>query len=65
MDNTGKTHVIKIERKFVGDILSGRKKAEIRYNDRLYQTGDILSFWIVATADALASNWVVLSIERI
>ena len=39
-----KTHEIKINDWFVVDILSGRKRIEVRKNDRLYQTGDLIKF---------------------
>lgn len=39
-----KTHEIKINDWFVSDILTGRKRIEVRKNDRLYQTGDLIKF---------------------
>jgi len=39
-----KTHTIKINDWFVDDILSGRKRIEVRENDHLYQTGDLIKF---------------------
>lgn len=35
-----KAHEIKIEEQFFRDIKCGKKKFEIRYNDRNYQVGD-------------------------
>jgi ASC-1-like (ASCH) protein len=39
-----KTHTIKINDWFVDDIISGRKRFEVRKNDRLYQAGDLIKF---------------------
>ena len=39
-----KTHTLKIEPEYLENLISGRKKFEIRYNDRDYQLGDILEF---------------------
>lgn len=38
-------HKLKIEANYLSNLLEGKKKAEIRYNDRDYQPGDILEFW--------------------
>lgn len=38
------THRIKIQNEYFENLLTGLKKAEIRYNDRDYQVGDILDF---------------------
>lgn len=37
-------HELKIENQFLFDLLEGRKKAEIRKNDRNYRVGDYLFF---------------------
>lgn len=37
-------HILKIEREYLINIVSGTKTAEIRYNDRDYQVGDVLDF---------------------
>ena len=39
------THKLKINAEYLQNLLEGIKKAEIRYNDRDYQRGDILEFW--------------------
>jgi hypothetical protein len=36
------THNLKIKSEYFMDVVKGIKKAEIRYNDRNYQVGDIL-----------------------
>ena len=36
-------HELKIKSKYFMDVARGRKSAEIRYNDRNYRVGDILS----------------------
>lgn len=42
-----RTHTIKIRRDFADDILIGRKRFEIRENDRGYQTGDYVIFKVI------------------
>jgi len=37
-------HKLKIEENYLRNLVSGKKKAEIRFNDRDYQVGDILRF---------------------
>jgi len=37
-------HDLRIERSYLGNLLSGRKKVEIRLNDRDYQNGDTLRY---------------------
>jgi len=37
-------HKLKIEDNYLEHLLEGTKKAEIRLNDRDYQTGDVLEF---------------------
>lgn len=41
-------HELKIEPNYLAHLMDGTKKAEIRYNDRDYQLGDILEFWFSA-----------------
>jgi len=40
-------HNIKINHRFVSDILNGNKRFEIRSNDRVYQKGDYIRFSVV------------------
>ena len=37
-------HKLKIEPQYLDNLLNGRKKSEIRLNDRDYQLGDVLEF---------------------
>jgi len=37
-------HNLKIKQEYLDNLLSGRKKVEIRVNDRDYQKGDTLKF---------------------
>ena len=37
-------HTLKIEPQYLENLLDGRKRCEIRYNDRDYQLGDELEF---------------------
>lgn len=73
-----KIHFLKIEQKYLDDLLSGDKKSEIRYNDRDYQVRDILQLRVVGTDRSypfrithihsglgMNKDYVALSIERI
>lgn len=42
-----RVHNIKVLDVFADDILSGVKSFEVRLNDRMYQTGDIISYTVV------------------
>ena len=37
-------HKLKIEPQYLENLLNGRKKSEVRLNDRDYQLGDLLEF---------------------
>jgi ASC-1-like (ASCH) protein len=37
-------HKLKIRSRYLDDLISGKKKAEVRINDRNYQVGDMLEF---------------------
>lgn len=37
-------HTLKIDKNYLENLVSGRKKAEVRINDRDYQLGDTLHF---------------------
>lgn len=39
-----KIHELKLREWFADDVLSGRKRIEVRINDRCYQTGDFIKF---------------------
>lgn len=41
-----KTHQIKLMSWLAEDVLSGRKRVEVRENDRLYQAGDLIKFMV-------------------
>jgi hypothetical protein len=43
-DTKPKVHELEIEKQYLDALLSGEKTFELRYNDRNYQKGDILSF---------------------
>ena len=40
-------HDIKIRRKFYDAILEGRKKSEVRKDDRHYRVGDLIRFHVI------------------
>lgn len=46
-----KTHELKIKHEYFEDVISGRKKFEIRKNDRDYEVGDILRLNEIADED--------------
>ena len=39
------THTLRIDYEYLKNLLDGRKKVEIRFNDHDYQIGDILRFY--------------------
>ena len=41
---TIRIHYLKLNIDFCDDVLSGNKNFEVRYNDRGYQTGDLIEF---------------------
>ena len=65
-------HELKIEKQHLENLLSGKKKAEVRYNDRYYQVGDILEFGRnihflithIHSGLGMKEPFVVLSVER-
>lgn len=57
-------HTLKIEQNYLKNLLSGVKKAEVRYNDRDYQVGDTLKFWI-SDFEINKSKWVKFKITHI
>lgn len=71
-------HELKIEKQYLDNLVSGRKKAEVRINDRDYQLGDEIKFTDHSELTAehyyftvthvhsglgLRENYVVLSLE--
>ena len=73
-------HKLKIEPQYLDNLLSGKKKAEVRLNDRDYQVGDILKFedyreiepkthcfaiTHIHSGFGLDRNYVVLSVEQV
>ena len=69
-------HCLKIEENYLKNLLSQKKKCEIRFNDRDYQFGDILEFadplgelhrftvTHIHSGLGLKEGYVVLSVER-
>ena len=69
-------HCLKIENNYLENLLAGKKKCEIRFNDRDYQRGDILElcgemgdlyrFAIthIHSGLGLKDGFVILSVER-
>ena len=39
-----KVHKLKLNPQWIDSITTGKKKAEIRYNDRNYKVGDVIEF---------------------
>lgn len=69
-------HYLKIEKVYLDNLQDGRKKVEIRYNDRDYQIGDLLLFNIpdgyikfkithIHSGYGLKEGYVALSIKKI
>ena len=74
-------HELKIGREYLKNLVAGRKKAEVRYNDRDYQVNDTLVFNHCGVEDGeyefvfgvthvhsglgLADGYVMLSVVRI
>lgn len=73
-------HKLKIKPQYLDNLVSGKKKSEVIFNDRDYQTGDILIFLGSHTLDfsefhyrithvhsglGLKENFVVLSLENV
>ena len=73
-------HKLEIENNYLQNLLSGVKKAEVRFNDRDYQVNDILEFWDYSDLHPKCSqfrvthihgglgverNYVILSVEKI
>lgn len=50
------THEIKLHRRYCDRVCSGDKTAELRYNDRDYQKGDIIHFIPVDDKDIVETN---------
>lgn len=68
-------HKLKIEPNYLFNLLDGRKKSEVRVNDRDYQKGDILEFvdsdgiypfeiTHVHSGYGLREGYVLLSVKR-
>lgn len=41
-----RTHELKLSREFQEPILNGEKTFEVRFNDRGFQKGDYVKFWV-------------------
>ncbi len=70
------THKLKIGENYLENLKDGRKKAEVRLNDRDYQVGDWLEFvdgagkaefriTHIHSGLGLQDGYVILSIERV
>lgn len=57
-------HELKIEPEYFDNLVSGRKKAEIRLNDRDYQVGDEIQFYNILHA-RIGSNSPIFVITHI
>lgn len=47
-----RTHIVKIDRCYFENVSSGRKRFEIRYDDRDYQVGD----WLILDCSEITSK---------
>lgn len=72
------THELKIKSFYLEQLVEGSKKSEVRFNDRDYQKGDILSFshydendiqfevtHVLHYPEGLKEGYVVLSVKNI
>lgn len=71
-------HTLRIEKQYLVNLMLGRKKCEVRYNDRDYQLGDVLEFYDsekeedvrftithIHSGLGLQDGYVVLSVEAL
>ena len=68
------SHELKIKPEHLINLISGRKKAELRWNDRDYQVGDTITFYewgfvckvthITNFPEALHDGYVCLSVTQ-
>jgi ASC-1-like (ASCH) protein len=58
------THKLKIQPEYLANLMQGRKKVEIRNNDRDYQIDDILEFWHSGT-DSGIGEFILYKITHI
>ncbi len=49
-------HVLKLDERFAGEVLRGRKRFEVRFNDRCFQRGDEVQFVIVNSEGSPVSD---------
>ena len=40
-------HILKLNARFAGEVVRGRKRFEVRFNDRCFQRGDEVKFTVV------------------
>ncbi len=59
------THTLKIEDNYLKRLLNGKKKSEIRFNDRDYQLGDVLEFPDYEYSEPCDMNYVHFRITHI
>ena len=49
-------HKLKIEKNYLVNLMESRKKSEIRANDRDYQLGDTLKFWLSGRGSGIGQS---------
>lgn len=69
-------HKLKIKPEYLDELIAGRKKSEVRFNDRAYQRLDVLEFQAdrafpyqfiithIHSGFGLKKGYVVLSVEK-
>ena len=55
----GTIHFLKIESQYLNDVTSGKKKAEIRFNDRNFKLGDYIQFIEVKENELIITSFTV------
>lgn len=56
-------HVLKLDERFAGEVLRGRKRFEVRFNDRCFQRGDEVKFRIVNNDGEPVKNEIAEELE--
>ena len=56
-----KTHILKIKDCYYDRLFRGEKKAEIRFNDRDFQTGDIIKFDVLFENENVSDDYIKLA----
>ena len=56
-------HILKLNERFAGEVLKGRKRFEVRFNDHCFQRGDEVKFRIVDDYGGPVKNEIAEELE--